>query len=313
MKVASLFPIVEGYKDSIGAGLRLNLADHLRQDQLSIAASYTPDEELDSDEKVHLDIELDHWNWLFRGTWNRADFYDLFGPTELSRRGWSVGYEFKDILVYDDPRFYRLETGGEHWGDLETLPNYQNVDATAPELTTAWAKIEFDHLRRSLGAAEDVEKGLKWELEGVLDYVNSDTIPRLLGDPRPRLQPAAQPLFDLASRRRRVRLRRRRRRLLPLLLRRVRQQLRRPRDREALPRVLRVSRTRDQRGRRPQLRQGDAGVDAAAGALPQARRSAVLPELGPPGAVRRGDPHRPRSAATWSGRWRRWARSSISR
>ena len=181
MKMSSLYPIVEGYKDSVGGGLRLGFLDAMHQSRLDVAASYSPDDELDSDEKLHLDLELDYWKWNFRGTWNRADFYDLFGPTKKSRRGWSVGYEYEDIVVYDDPRFLRMATGGEHWGDLETLPDFQNIDATVPELDSAWARVEFDHLRRSLGAVEEFEKGLAWELEATVDYVDSDVIPRLLG------------------------------------------------------------------------------------------------------------------------------------
>jgi hypothetical protein len=180
MRVRSLYPVLEGYKSSEAAGLRLDLADVVRRSRLKLALSYSPDDELESDEKLHADVELDYWKWNFRGTWNRADFYDLFGPTKKSRKGWSLGYEFEDILVYDDPRFYTLSTGGEHWGDLETLPSFQNIDASAEELTSAWAKIEFRHLRRSLGAVDD-EKGLAWAMEGVLDYVESDTIPRLFG------------------------------------------------------------------------------------------------------------------------------------
>ena len=153
----------------------------MRLSRLDVAASYSPDDELDSDEKVHLDLEFDYWKWEFRGTWNRADFYDLFGPTKKSRRGWSLSYEYEDIVIYDDPRFLSMATGGEHWGDLETLPDFQNIEATASELDTAWARVEFDHLRQSQGAVEDFEKGLAWDLEATVDYVNSDVIPRLLG------------------------------------------------------------------------------------------------------------------------------------
>jgi len=180
MKVASFYPIVEGYKSSQAAGMRLNISDVLRQSRLSIAASYSPDDDLESDEKLHLDVEFEHWKWDFRGTWNRADFYDLFGPTKRSRRGWSLGYEFEDVVIFDDPRFLRMATGGVHWGDLDTLPNFQNVDATAEELTSVWARVEFEHLRESQGAV-DKEKGIDAALEAVVDYVDSDTIPRLFG------------------------------------------------------------------------------------------------------------------------------------
>jgi hypothetical protein len=158
--------------------MRLNLADPVGQTALHMSASYSPDTKLSSDERQHLDVQFHHWRWDFRGSWNRDDFYDLFGPTKKSRRGYSLGVEWRDILVYDDPRFWRLAAGATFWGDLETLPGYQEIDAPSSKLATGWTRLEYDFLRKSLGAVDE-EKGARFTVETAIDAASSDVIPRL--------------------------------------------------------------------------------------------------------------------------------------
>jgi hypothetical protein len=179
MKLDSVQPILRGYKDSVSGGVRLDFGDGIGLSRLRLAASYSPDSELDYDERVHLDAELALWKWNLRATLNRDNFYDLFGPTKRSRRGYSLELEWDDILVYDDPRFWRLETGGSYWGDLETLPGYQEIDARLDQLLGGWATIEYEHVRKSLGAVDE-EKGMRWRLEGAVDSPFSSEIS--LGD-----------------------------------------------------------------------------------------------------------------------------------
>ena len=49
--------------------------------------SYSPDQSLESKERLHGSIELDHSFWTTGLRWNAGDFYDLFGPTKRSREG----------------------------------------------------------------------------------------------------------------------------------------------------------------------------------------------------------------------------------
>jgi sugar lactone lactonase YvrE len=178
LRLESVYPIVRGYKDSASAGVFVNLADPVGVTALKIAASYSPDSELETDERHHLDVDFDYWKWNFRGSWNRDDFYDLFGPTKKSRRGYSLGLEWGDILVYDDPRFWRIEAGATFWGDLETLPGYQEIAAPTRKLTTGWSRLEYEFVRKSLGAVDE-EEGVRFAVEATTDYVASDVIPRL--------------------------------------------------------------------------------------------------------------------------------------
>ncbi len=63
--------------------------------RLSATLSYSLSNSLESNEKIHADIEYRKFNWRFNYWHNSADFYDLFGPTERSRKGdaFIVGYE----------------------------------------------------------------------------------------------------------------------------------------------------------------------------------------------------------------------------
>ena len=236
-----------------------------------------------------------HWKWNFRGTWNRDDFYDLFGPTKKSRRGYSLGLEWNDILVYDDPRFWRIESGAEFWGDLETLPGYQEIAAPTKKLTTAWTRLEFDFLRKSLGGV-DMEKGTRFTLEATADVVSSDVIPRLdstfdLGFPLPInhssiwLRTAAGHAFgdvddpfanfffggfgnNYVDRKTEKRYR----------------------EIDSFP-GLEINEVG-----RPQLRQGDGRVEPTAAAFPHRRQTVALHELAAARAVRRRAPDQPRPA-----------------
>lgn len=190
MRTESLHPVVLGFKDSVSLGLRLNVSDPIRLDRLGVTASYSIDSELPSDERPNVNIEYIHnvvsasplsgtWNFGFRH--NYANFYDLFGPTKQSRKGnrFTVGYS--KTLIYDEPRRLSFEAEANHFTDLDALPRYQNVPATFDTLSNVEAQLSYENLRQSLGAV-DAEKGFNWSLGTSINYVDSDTIPKFLGE-----------------------------------------------------------------------------------------------------------------------------------
>jgi hypothetical protein len=156
----SAYPIVEGYQDAAGTnavaiGGRANLSDQVGATALNLTASYSPDPALSSSERLHLRADFHSWNWRVTAALNRADFYDLFGPTKVSRRGYSLAVQYKGNLFLDDPRSltYTLRLAG--YGHLATLPDYQNVAAPIDRLVSFSADLAYGSLRRSLGAVED--------------------------------------------------------------------------------------------------------------------------------------------------------------
>jgi len=178
IQFASIYPIVEGYKDFPAYGLRLNFMDALGGiDAIYLTASYTPNRILPSDERFHAGLELTHWNWTFTGTYNGADFYDLFGPTKTSRKGYSLGVHFNDYFIYDKPKTLEYSIALAAYGGLEKLPDFQNVNASFDKLLALKADLNYSYLLKSLGAVE-YEQGLTWRIAARSNVVNKKWYPR---------------------------------------------------------------------------------------------------------------------------------------
>lgn len=177
LELASAYPIVEGYKDYVGVGMRLDFLDPLALHSADISASYTPKKTFPSDERFHLSFNYQYWQWKIYAGYNGADFYDLFGPTKTSRKGYWLGATYNNYLLYDRPKTmeYTIDVAG--YGNLETLPDYQNVEASFDKYLTAQVKLDYKNYRRSLGAVER-EQGIRWQLTGHNNYVNKKNFPR---------------------------------------------------------------------------------------------------------------------------------------
>jgi hypothetical protein len=181
IKLESLFPIVAGYKDSVAYGLRLNFSDPIQLHRANLTASYSPSGELPTDERLHAAGEWQKDNWTLRGRYNYADFYDLFGPTKASRKGYSFGAAWDRTLVFDEPRLMDLRVRGTFYGNLDTLPDFQNVAAPSDQLLTVDARLRYENVRSSLGHVDD-EKGYKWSVAAVADRATGRSYPKLYGD-----------------------------------------------------------------------------------------------------------------------------------
>ena len=181
LRLTSLYPVVQGYKAYASFGARMDLADRLGMTSLKLTGSYSPIDSLPERERVHLGLRFRHWQWTVGATYNGADFYDLFGPTKTSRKGysWSIGY--KKGLLYNPPRTAEVRLSVAGFGDLETLPRYQNVEATYDRFENLALTLGYRNLRGTLGAV-DHEKGLMIELNSINNYVNGEVIPRIYAD-----------------------------------------------------------------------------------------------------------------------------------
>jgi hypothetical protein len=175
-KLDNAYPVVEGYQDTAGtyavaAGLRLNFSDRIGTTAFDATASWSPGQDLASDEEVHLRAQFRHWNWRIAAALNPADFYDLFGPTLTSRAGYGLGVQYHGTLILDTPRNlgYTLELAG--YGGLKTLPEYQGVWAPYSTLLSFTGNLAYESLRRSLGAVED-ELGTTWGVTLRGNYAN---------------------------------------------------------------------------------------------------------------------------------------------
>ena len=168
------YPVVQGYKDSVGLGWHFDFEDPLRFGSLGITGAYSVDGKVPAREKGHVDIDYRYLGWRAGLSWNRSDFYDLFGPTKRSRKGYAarIGYDY--ALIYDLPRRLDLRSELAFYDKLDALPDFQNVGAPSDHLVAAEVGVFYRRLRRSLGAVDD-EKGLGWEL--VLDASQAQGAP----------------------------------------------------------------------------------------------------------------------------------------
>ena len=174
----SIYPIAECYKTSTAVGLKTNLMDPLWQNTIDAAFTYTPAKEIHGNERFHGRFKYENWRWAVNGAYNRADFYDFFGPTKASRKGYSVGAQFKGYPITDAPRSLEYAIQTAYYGGLERMPDYQNIAASFDRFWTAGASLRYKNLRSTIGAVE-AEKGLLWSLNGDNSLVQSKLYPRL--------------------------------------------------------------------------------------------------------------------------------------
>ena len=183
LRLDSAYPVVEGYQNAAGvnavaAGMRLNFSDQIGTTTLDLTASYSPDTRLDPDERLHLRSVFRHWGWTLSGSLNRADFYDLVGPTKLSRRGYSLAAQYASDLFSDGPTSLRYTLQGATHGNLAILPEFQNVATSFDRLSAFSGELTYKSLRRSLGAVEE-ELGASWNAAVRSNLVNGALYPRI--------------------------------------------------------------------------------------------------------------------------------------
>ena len=167
LRLVSAYPIPQGYKDTAAAGMRFDIADRLRLAAVNVTAAYSPASDLN--ERFHFTFDSHFWNWTLAGYYNNADFYDLFGPTKVSRKGYSLKLGHSNYLIFDTPRTLQLSWDIAGYGAMDRLPDYQNVVATNSSLLAGEVSLKYSYLDRSQGAVDD-EKGTQWGLFSALNY-----------------------------------------------------------------------------------------------------------------------------------------------
>ena len=181
-KLDNVYPIVEGYEDvagvtTVAGGLRAGFSDRVGATSLDLTASWSPTQD-SSYERPHLRAVFRHWNWKVQAALNRADFYDLFGPTKVSRRGYSLGVQYTGNLLQDAPRSLTYTVAVTGYGGLQTVPDFQGVTAPFDKLLSYSGTLDYAALRRSLGASQD-ELGTTWWLSLRANQVHGDLFPRV--------------------------------------------------------------------------------------------------------------------------------------
>lgn len=174
----SVFPIVQGYKDTTAIGIAVNLSDPLMLNRLRLAAAVSPFAALPAAERAHVSAEYERYDWRASASLNRADFYDLFGPTRTSRRGYRALVGRRSALIFDEPRRLDLDVSAMIAGNLDRLPEFQNVEVDVDRLMTVKADLTFGDVRNSLGFVDD-ESGRRWSIGLRADAADGRLYPKL--------------------------------------------------------------------------------------------------------------------------------------
>jgi hypothetical protein len=180
MRLESIYPVLEGYKDAVAYGAHVRFSDPVGLNLATVTASYSPSAALRASERPHLRVDYERYDWTGHAALNGADFYDLFGPTKTSRKGYQVGLGHTSTLILDEPRRLTLKVDGRFSGNLDQLPEYQNVPVVVNRLLTISADLSYTNLRSSLGRVDD-EKGQLWSVVVREDAVASTVFTKVRG------------------------------------------------------------------------------------------------------------------------------------
>lgn len=178
IELQSIYPIVQGYNSSPAGGVRLDFGDSLSLARITTSFSYSPDSTLAVRDRLHASFEANYWDWRLSGYFNKADFYDLFGPTKVARRGVGLVGEKRKNLLYDSDRRLDLKFSLAGYSGLDRLPDYQNVIASHTQFISGRVSLEYSDLEKSLGAVED-ERGVAWRVNAQTNQTFPKTFPRV--------------------------------------------------------------------------------------------------------------------------------------
>ncbi|MCF8399641.1 MAG: hypothetical protein K9G58_15845 [Bacteroidales bacterium] len=179
MSLSSAYPDIAGFRKTIALGYRLNWSDRVGLSNISFFVAGSPWGNYPDKQKLHMDIVWDYWLWSFRASYNKTNFYDLFGPIRRSRAGYSVGLSHEKIFTRKMPFKWHYGFGVNHYGDLEVLPQFQNVESPMKNFQSMSVELGLSELRKTLGGIED-EKGYAWELSAYSYYAKGSFYPSLV-------------------------------------------------------------------------------------------------------------------------------------
>jgi len=179
IKFAGMYPIIEGYKKVASPGYYFHFEDPLQFRQINASISFSPFGHLRDKDRLHAKIQYKTLNWDLTYKHNAADFYDLFGPIERSRRGDFFIAQYNKTVIYDTPRQLDLFGSAAAYFGLETLPNAQNV-ASPKDIFSVEAGAKYTNTRRALGGV-DHEKGIAARVTAGADHADGDTYPHIWG------------------------------------------------------------------------------------------------------------------------------------
>lgn len=181
MSISDAYVDIAGFKETIALGYRINWRDRIGLSNLSLFLATSPWSNNPGKQQFHGQILFDYWMWSFNATYNKTDFYDLFGPTKRSRAGYSFGLGYKKTFSMKAPLKWQYGFNINHYGDLEVLPQFQNIEAPMKNFQSLSIDAGVSKLRKTLGGVED-EMGYLWNLAGYSYLANGVLYPSIISE-----------------------------------------------------------------------------------------------------------------------------------
>jgi 6-phosphogluconolactonase (cycloisomerase 2 family) len=197
MEVKFGYPVVVGYKNNIGLGYKINIGDPFNFRTFDFTIAYTPKAwknqllvtddnaffELEDEELLHVDFELKAGKFAVNGGYNSAEFHDLFGPSQGSRKGARLGISYDETLIYDPPKVLSYNFTLSGFYGLDQSPEYQTIKFLGYDptfFTNLSGSLNYSSSKGSLGAV-DAEKGLQASLWASTASSAGQFYPRVIG------------------------------------------------------------------------------------------------------------------------------------
>lgn len=187
MQFRGAYPDISGFCDVKAwnrvtpvLGYNIALSDPLGLNALDVTVGISPWSNNAWKNKFHASLNWRYWNWTLTAAWNKTNFYDLFGPTQRSRKGYSVGigYEYANQLQL--PFSWSWGFNVNAYGDMDVLPLFQNVevDKGIRSMQTLYAHIQASKMNNTLGAVMP-ERGYLFDLEAYTYLAGGRLFPSL--------------------------------------------------------------------------------------------------------------------------------------
>jgi hypothetical protein len=164
VRLRTLYPVVEAYRDHAAVGWQANFADPLLFHEFGLGVTWNAQDDLPQRERLHVTARYKRYDLALAFRWNPASFYDLVGPTKTSRKGYGTLLGWHRTLIRDLPRTLEWSVDASHWGGLKQLPDHQNVATSADfdQLLSGGTELHFKNLRTSMGAPDFVKGVEAW-------------------------------------------------------------------------------------------------------------------------------------------------------
>jgi hypothetical protein len=181
MTRGATYPIVAGYKGHIAFGGHTQWEDPLFYNQLLLNLSWSPASDLNNGQEWHGDVTYKNLFWHFTYWHNKADFYDLFGPTERARKGDALLIGYDNFIIYDLPRKLEWTADLNLYSGLDVLPGAQNIESHDPDIATVKLGIEYSDFTKSLGAVDN-EDGWSIGAHAETSFAHDQMYPAIHGE-----------------------------------------------------------------------------------------------------------------------------------